>query len=93
MLANTNTTRCPALSPGDTTPVVSRVDSVRERTAVSSKGRKVRDRRYVVSGRRRYDRRAIHEFIRHYDKTASRLAPKGDDGGFHFYVATNGRND
>jgi hypothetical protein len=34
-----------------------------------------------------------HEDIRHDDKAASRLAPKGDDGGFDFYVATNGRND
>jgi hypothetical protein len=27
------------------------------------------------------------------DKAASRLAPKGDDGRFDFYVAMNGRND
>jgi hypothetical protein len=34
-----------------------------------------------------------HECIRHDDKAASRLAPKGDDGRFDFYVAMNGRND
>ena len=33
------------------------------------------------------------EYIRHGDKTASRLAPKGDDGRFDLYVAMNGRND
>jgi hypothetical protein len=33
------------------------------------------------------------EYIRHDDKTASRLAPKGDDGRFEFYLAMNGRND
>ena len=27
------------------------------------------------------------------DKSASRLAPQGDDGCFDFYVALNGRND
>src|SRR5262249_32973548 len=32
-----------------------------------------------------------HECIRHYDKAASRLAPKGDDGRFDFYVGMNGR--
>ena len=44
---------------------------------------------------RQYDRRAMrdHECIRHDDKAASRLAPKGDDGRFDFYVAMNGRND
>jgi hypothetical protein len=53
------------------------------------------DRRYVVSGRRRYDRRAMHEHeaIQHDDKAASQLAPKGDDGRFDLYVAVNGRND
>jgi hypothetical protein len=30
-----------------------------------------------------------HESIRHDDKTASRLAPKGDDGRFDLYVAMN----
>jgi hypothetical protein len=28
-----------------------------------------------------------HEFTRHGDKAASRLAPKGDDGRFDLYVA------
>jgi hypothetical protein len=32
------------------------------------------------------------ESIRDDDKAASRLAPKGDDGRFDFYVAMNGRN-
>jgi hypothetical protein len=27
------------------------------------------------------------------DKAASRLAPQGNDGGFDFHVAVNGRND
>jgi hypothetical protein len=31
------------------------------------------------------------EYIRHDDKPASRLALKGDDGRFDFYVALNGR--
>jgi hypothetical protein len=53
------------------------------------------NRRYVISGGRQYDRRAMHgrEPIRHDDKAASRLAPKGDDGGFDFCVAMNGRSD
>ena len=34
-----------------------------------------------------------HEYIRDDDKAASRLAPKGDDRRFDFYVAVNGRND
>jgi hypothetical protein len=33
------------------------------------------------------------EYIREDDKAASRLAPKGDDGRFVFYVAMNGRRD
>jgi hypothetical protein len=33
------------------------------------------------------------ECIRHDDKAASWLAPKGRDGRFDFYVAVNGRND
>jgi hypothetical protein len=33
------------------------------------------------------------ECIRQDDKAASRLARKGDDGGFDLYVAVNGRND
>jgi hypothetical protein len=46
-------------------------------------------------GRCQYDRRAMRgrEHVRHDDKTASRLAPKGDDGRFNFCVAVNGRND
>ena len=31
--------------------------------------------------------------IRDEDKAASRLAPKGGDGRFDFYVAMNGRRD
>jgi hypothetical protein len=31
-----------------------------------------------------------HKHIRHDDEAASRLAPKGDDGCFHFRVAMNG---
>jgi hypothetical protein len=30
-----------------------------------------------------------HKRIRHGDKTASRLAPKGDDGRFDLYVVMN----
>jgi hypothetical protein len=33
------------------------------------------------------------EYIRHDDKAASRLASKGGDGRFDFYVTMNGRND
>jgi hypothetical protein len=33
------------------------------------------------------------ECIRHGDKAACRLAPKGDNGRFDFYLAMNGRND
>jgi hypothetical protein len=32
------------------------------------------------------------EYVRHYDKAASRLAPKGRDGRFDFYVAVKRRN-
>src|SRR6516225_8632597 len=80
---------------GGATPVVSQVDSVGEQTAVSGGVRIRIDRRYVVSGRSRYDRRAIHEreYIRHDDKAASRLPPKGHDGRFDLYIAVNGRND
>ena len=35
----------------------------------------------------------VHEYTRHDDKTASRLAPKGDDGGFNLYFVTNRRSD
>ena len=57
--------------------------------------RAVRRRRYVAPGCRRYDRRTMHacEHIRHDNKAASRLAPKGRDGRFDFSVAVNGRND
>jgi hypothetical protein len=34
-----------------------------------------------------------HECIRYDNKATSRLAPKGDDGRFDFYVVMNGRND
>ena len=73
---------------------VERVDSVREQTAVSDKPQVPIDRWYVVSGRRQYDWRAMHEreSIRD-DKAASRLAPKGVDGRFDLYVAMNGRID
>ena len=42
-----------------------------------------------------YDRRAMHgrECIRHDDKAASWLAPKGDDGRFDLFVVMTGRND
>ena len=80
---------------GGATIVVYQVGSVREQAAVSGIVRMRIDRRYVVSGRRRYDRRAMEarEIIRQDDKAASRLAPKGDDGRFDFYVVVNGRND
>src|SRR5262245_26729846 len=92
-------------------PVVCQVGSVGEQAAVATDpcernsrirltalGDKVRqpiDRRYVVSGRRRYDRPAMQdgEFIRHDDKAASRLAPKVVDGRFDLCVAVNGRDD
>src|SRR6516164_9030155 len=66
-----------------------------EQAAVSDKVRCDIDRRYVVSGRRKYDRHAMrdHEWIRRDDKAASRLAPKGDDGRFNLYVVMNGRSD
>jgi hypothetical protein len=34
-----------------------------------------------------------HGCIRHDDKAASRLAPKGDDGRFDLCIAVNVRND
>jgi hypothetical protein len=48
----------------------------------------------VVSGGRRYDRRAtrLREYIRHDDKAASRFAPKVHDGRFDLYVAMNVSN-
>ena len=71
------------------------VGSVGEQTAIPGKGREVIDRRYLVSGRRQYDWRAMgeRECIPRDDKAASRLAPKSDDGRFDFYVAMDGRND
>ena len=80
---------------GGATPGVYRVGSVSEQTAVSGKVRCDIDRRYVVSGRRQYDRRAMreHECTRHDDKAASRLAPQGVDGGFDLCVAMNGHRD
>ena len=77
------------------TKLVYRVGSVGEQPAVSGIVRIVIDRRYVVSGRRQYDRHAMrgHEWIRRDDKAASRLAPKRDDGRFDLYVAMDGRND
>jgi hypothetical protein len=53
------------------------------------------DRRYVVLGRRQYDRYAMRDqkSTRQDNKAASRLAPKGRDGRFDLYVAMNGRND
>ena len=35
--------------------------------------------------------RLLREYIRQHDKAASRLAPKGRDGRFDFYVAMNWR--
>src|SRR5215471_7547552 len=71
------------------------VGAVGEQAALSGNLRWRIDRRYLVSGRRRYDRRAMHgrEYIRYDDKAASGLMPKGDDGHFNFYVAMNGRTD
>src|SRR5262249_20289573 len=80
---------------GGTTPRVYRVDSVGEQAAVSGKIRIHIDRRYPAPGRRRYDRRAMHdhERIRLDDKAASQLAPKGDDGLFDLCVAVNRLSD
>src|SRR5215831_40506 len=77
---------------GGTTKAIYPVGSVGEQTAVSGKDRVRIDRRYIVSGRRRYDRSAMRdqECIRHDDKAASRLTPKGGDGRFDLYVAANG---
>src|SRR5262249_25410783 len=80
---------------GGATPGVSPVGSVGEQAAVPSKDRLAIDRRYVVAGRRQYDRRAMHqrESIRYDHKSASRLTPKGDDGRFDLSFALNGRSD
>jgi hypothetical protein len=80
---------------GGTTIAVYRVGSVGEQTALSGKVRIRIDGRYVVSGRCRYDRRAMRarEYFPYNDKAASRLAPKDDDGRFDLCVAVNGHND
>ena len=72
---------------GGTTIEVYRVGCVGEQATVSDKVRCVIDRRYVVSGRRHYDRRAMRECecVRYDDKAASWLAPKGDDGRFDLW--------
>src|SRR6516165_3608197 len=71
----------PASLGGGATKGVHQIVSVGEQTAVSGKGRTPIDRRYVVPGRRRYDRRAMHEHERiGYDnKAASRFAAKSND--------------
>ena len=63
---------------GCTTNVVYQVGSVGEQTAVSGKGRYVIDRRYVVPGSRRYDRRAMHgrEYIGDDDKAPPGSRPR-----------------
>src|SRR6516165_9327564 len=80
---------------GGATVGVHLVGSVGEQAAFSGKVRLRIDRRYVVPGCRRYDRRAMRErpCIRIDNKAASRLAPKGDDDRFDFSVAMNGRCD
>src|SRR5262249_47517333 len=87
---------------GGTTIDVYRVGSVGQQAVVSCKGRLRIDRRDFVSGRRRYDQRAMRERestrddiaeSTRGDKAASRLAPKGDDGRFDLYIAMNVRND
>jgi hypothetical protein len=79
---------------GGATPDVYPVDSVGEQAAVFGKVRSVIDRRYVVSGGRRYDRRAMHDGnSTRYDEPAPRLAPKVHDARFDLCVAMNRRND
>src|SRR5262249_25148433 len=80
---------------GGATKDVYPVGSIGEQTAVSDKTRFRIDRRHVVPGRHRYDRRAMREreCIHHDDKAASRLAPKGDDGLFDLCVAVNRLSD
>jgi hypothetical protein len=80
---------------GGTTKEVYPVDSVGEQTAVFGIGNLRIDRRNVVSDRRRYDRHAMrgHEYVRHDDKAASRLAPQGINGRFNLCVAMNGGSD
>ena len=62
---------------GGATVALYLVGSVGEQTAVSDKLRPRINCRYVVSGRRHYDRRAMrrHEYTRQDDKAGSRLAP------------------
>src|SRR5262249_2526113 len=80
---------------GGTTPVLYPVVSVGEQTAVSGKVRYPIGHRYVVSGRRQYDRHAmnVHEYVRHDDKAAEVLPPKVDDGRFNLHMAMDGPND
>jgi hypothetical protein len=80
---------------GGPTKAVYLIASVREQTAVSGIVRCGKDRRYVCSGCRRYDRHAMRArgCIRGNDMTASRLAPNVPDGRFDFFVAANRRND
>src|SRR5262249_44086008 len=98
------TGRSPGFSPrqdaihigGGATPGVYQVGSVGEQTAAYGIVRCRIDRRYLVPGRRRYDRGAmcgLEEYIRHEDKPASRLAPKGDDGRCDLRVAMYGRSN
>src|SRR6516165_1623811 len=79
---------------GGATKGVYLVGSVGEQAALSGKVRLRIDRRYLISGRRRYDRRAMRtrECIRYDDKAASRLAPEGRNGRFYLCVGMNGRN-
>ena len=71
------------------------VGSVGEQAALSGKVRLRIDHRYVVPGRRQYDWRVMYgrEYVRYYDKAASRLPPKGDDGRLDLCVAVNGRSN
>jgi hypothetical protein len=73
---------------------VYQVGCVGKQTAISGEDRLPIDRRYVVSGRRQYDWRAMHphECIRHDENAASPSAPEGYDGGFDLCVAINGRS-
>src|SRR5262249_13125116 len=80
---------------GATTPDVYLIGSVGEQAAVSDKLSSPIDRRYLVPGRGQHERRTMHhiECIRHGDKAAPRLTPKGRDGRFDLFVAMNGRSD
>ena len=80
---------------GGAAPDIYKVGSVGEQAAVSDKLRLRIDRRYVVSGRRQYERRTMRdrECIRHDDKAAPGLTPKGRDVRFDLCVAVNERHD